>query len=218
MASIQFESTTSFRLIFIALGGIFVAGLLTWFMYFLIQTGEQKLDESRRSYMLDFVRVKRDESSERKERVPEKAPIEKAPPAPDIPQMDDSSSDIDAIPISALAAGRGGDVDINAFNIGTGDGEFLPIVKVVPVYPYRSLNAQFEGSCAVIYTVSANGSTKDIRVLEERCPHKDFQKPSVKAASKFKYKPKVLNGEAVEVHNVVNTFIFKLYNSEDDTE
>ena len=37
-----------------------------------------------------------------------------------------------------------------------------------------------------------------------------FEKASVKAATKFKYKPRVVDGEAIEVAGVQNKFTYEL--------
>ena len=62
--------------------GLLVAGSLTFFMHVLIESSEQDLDESGRANMLDFVRVKKDESSQRKEVKPKRPELNKPPPAP----------------------------------------------------------------------------------------------------------------------------------------
>ena len=67
-----------------------------------------------------------------------------------------------------------------------------------------------EGECVVIYTVTTNGSTRDVKVVENMCDDSVFWRASVEAAKKFKYKPRVIDGEAIEVHNVTNRFIYEL--------
>ncbi len=208
------KSKYSITTVLVAFVGVLVSGSLTWFMYFLIQSGQQSLDESGRSYMLDFVRIKREEVLQRKERKPERLPQNEAPPAPDMPNLDNTLDNVGAIPVADLSGDAGMGIDMDAFSIGAGDGEFLPIVKVAPVYPFKALNNWIEGSCSVMYTVTTNGSTTNVRVIEERCENKAFRRPSVEAAKRFKYKPKILNGEAIEVRNVVNTFLFEIKNKE----
>ena len=40
------------------------------------------------------------------------------------------------------------------------------------------------------------------------CDDSIFHKPSIEAAEKFKYKPRIIDGEAVEVFDVTNRFIY----------
>lgn len=198
-----------FRLLATTVAGLLVAGFLTWFMFILIQFGEKKIDESKRVQLLDFVRLKREESSVQKERRAERPKTTEAPPAPSTPDLNETDSDIAAIAVSDIPA----QVDMNMnMGIGSGisEGEFLPIVKVAPVYPAVAASRGIEGQCMVEYTVTTTGATKDIRVVEDQCTYSGFRKPSIAAAARFKYKPRIINGEPVEVQRVRNVFIFTL--------
>ena len=55
------------------------------------------------------------------------------------------------------------DANLNVGGVGFGvsDGEYLPIVKVAPVYPARALRMGIEGYCIVEFTVMPNEITKD---------------------------------------------------------
>lgn len=193
--------------------GFIAAGILTWFMYALIQFSERKIDESTRVHILDFVRLQREESSQRKDRKPEKPKVEKAPPAPATPDTSDMASNLDSIGISAMPTGTNMDINADGFGFGAGEGEFLPIVKVAPIYPVSASSRGIEGECLVEYTVTSTGATRDIVVVEDACTFSGFKKPSIVAASRFKYKPRVINGEAVEVHRVRNNFVYILDNT-----
>lgn len=197
------------RLLLTLVAGALGALLLTWFMFQLIHSSHHRLDESARVHMLDFVRVKRDESSARKQLKPSRPVQPDAPPQPSNPKSDDNSTDA-SLAISALPDGSGGDLDIGGLGFGGADGEFLPIVKVAPIYPPRALSNRIEGNCTVVYTVTINGSTRDVKVVEDMCTHKAFYRASVEAAEKFKYKPRVIDGEPVEVHDVHNRFIYEI--------
>ncbi|NNE37745.1 MAG: TonB family protein, partial [Gammaproteobacteria bacterium] len=74
----------------------------------------------------------------------------------------------------------------------------------------QALSRRIEGTCTVEYTVTTTGTTKDIRVLEDWCPDRVFHSVSIEAAKKFKYKPRVVDGVAIEVPGVKNMFIFEL--------
>lgn len=206
------------RLAMTLLFGVVFAGALTWFMYALIQFSEQKRDESARVHILDFVRLQREENSQRKDRKPEKPEVEKAPPTPTAPDSSDMSSDLDSIAISSMPTANNLDIDAGGLGFGAGEGEFLPIVKVAPIYPVSASSRGIEGECMVEYTVTTTGATKDIRVIDELCTFQGFKKPSVVAAGRFKYKPRVINGEAVEVQRVRNNFVYILDKAEDEQD
>jgi periplasmic protein TonB len=198
------------RVLATIVAGFVIAGALTWFMYALIQFTHMKSDDTARVQILDFVRLQRDESSQRKDRKPEKPKVEKAPPTPSTPDNSDMASNLDSIGISAMPTGNELDIGTGDMGFGSGEGEFLPIVKVAPIYPVSAAQRGIEGECTVEYTVTTTGATRDIYVVEDRCDYSGFKKPSIVAASRFKYKPRVINGEAVEVHRVRNIFIFML--------
>lgn len=203
----------SMRFALVLAVGIFVAMFLTWFMYVLIQSSEMRLDESQRMHMLDFVRLKREEVSQRQEKKPERPQVEEAPPAPATPQSDAAASDVDALGISEMPTSNDMDLNADGFSFGAGEGEYLPIVKVAPIYPASAASRGIEGYCTVEYTVTTNGSVRDVSVIDDECSSTAFRRPSVEAARKFKYKPRVVNGEAVEVTGVRNRFTYVLENA-----
>lgn len=86
--------------------------------------------------------------------------------------------------------------------------EYLPIIKVAPIYPRRAAERGIAGHCTIEYIVTDTGRTKEHKVVT--CSHKLFIEPSVDATKKFIYKPYVLNGSAVDVPGVQNMFLFEL--------
>ncbi|PCK08223.1 MAG: energy transducer TonB [Alteromonadaceae bacterium] len=97
---------------------------------------------------------------------------------------------------------------IGAIGAFSSDGDYLPIIKPAPKYPSRATAKGLEGYCTVEYTVTTTGETRDVVVVD--CPQKIFARSSVKAAGKFKYKPKVIDGEPIEVPGVRNRFTFQM--------
>ena len=95
---------------------------------------------------------------------------------------------------------------IGGFNAG--EGEYLPIVKVAPIYPNRALSRGIEGWCIVEYTVTRNGTVENGKVVE--CTSSLFANASLKASSKFKYKPRVINGTPIDVPGVQHKITFEL--------
>ncbi|AQA17536.1 energy transducer TonB [Halioglobus japonicus] len=101
------------------------------------------------------------------------------------------------------------DVEISSTGMSSGDGEYLPIVKVAPIYPRRAQTRGITGYCIVEYTVTTSGAIRDPQAVDCQ-PSGVFEKASVKAALKFKYKPRVVDGEAIEVAGVQNKFTYEL--------
>jgi protein TonB len=208
----QFEDRRyAIRLLLLSAAGAVGAMLLTWFMYELIHSSRQRLDETERAHLVDFVRLQREEASLPKRRRLERPVSTEAPPAPVAAQTDTQQTDsVLAVSETLDISGLGTDIKIGGLGFDSSDGEYLPIVKIAPVYPQRALFMSIEGQCVVEYTVTTAGTTRDVKVLEDLCTDRIFYKSSIEAAKKFKYKPRIIDGEAVEVHRVRNRFIYEL--------
>ncbi|MCV2883637.1 energy transducer TonB [Aestuariibacter sp. AA17] len=196
-------------LIAFALSLVITLGLF-YVMQSLIKMGGSALTEPPRGNVLDFVRVKQEETVEKKERKPKKPPKpEEPPPQMQQPQLDSPSPDAEGASMN-FAADVAGDVALEGgLALENGDGEYLPIVKVSPVYPRRALSRGIEGYVIVEFTVTKQGSVKDPVVIEAN-PADIFNQAAVDAALKFKYKPRVINGEATEVSGVQNRISFQI--------
>jgi len=194
--------------------GIIIATVVTlslfWLMQYLIATADRSLNEDSAGSLVDFVRVKRDENIERRQLKPKKPPPPDAPPPqPPTPQLDDLNPNAEKIAISAVPVTT--DIEMTGgFSLGVGEGDYLPIVKVAPIYPNRALTRGIEGYCVVQYTVTRQGTTKDPVVIENQCTSTLFHRASLNASLKFKYKPRIIDGEAVEVSGVQNKFTYEI--------
>lgn len=139
---------------------------------------------------------------------PEKPQLDDTPP-PDVPEQAfdniDGSATVGNLGAGDLVAGL--DLSIGA-GISASDGEYLPIVKVAPQYPRQALKRNLEGDVVLEYTVSTNGSVKDPKVLFSTDPI--FNKSAVESALRYKYKPRVVDGQALEVPGVRTRIKFRL--------
>ncbi len=191
--------------------GAVVTLSLFWLMQYLITTADRSLDEAKRGALLDFVRIKKSEVIARKQIKPKKPPPPQAPPPqPPTPKLDKLNPSAEKIGITAVPVATDIDLTSGGFSLGVGEGDYLPIVKVAPIYPRRAQSRGVEGFCIVEYTVTRLGATKDARVVPGQCTSALFEKVSVAASLKFKYKPRVIDGQAVEVPGVRNKFTYEL--------
>jgi protein TonB len=189
------------------LSGVLVTFTLLWIMQVLIATGKRAIVDEADINLGDFIRVKKEEVVRRDEDEPEKPPEIDEPP-PDTPPQQTDDLDTSATisiggPAGKLQLGKMG-----GGRIGLGDGDYLPIVKVAPIYPRRAQTRGLEGQCLVEFTVDTTGAVKDAFVVE--CTSSLFQKASVNAVLKFKYKPRVIDGVAEEVPGIQHIITFKL--------
>jgi protein TonB len=198
------------RLVIGIILGLVVTAALFWTMQYLIETADRELNEGNSGNLVDFVRLKRDESIERRQLKPKKPPPPDAPPPqPPTPQLDNLNPNAEKIAISAAPVET--DIEMTGgFSLGVGEGDYLPIVKVSPIYPQRALSRGVEGYCVVQYTVTKQGTIRDPIVLEDQCTSSLFHRASLQASLKFKYKPRVIDGQAVEVPGVQNKFTYEI--------
>ena len=87
--------------------------------------------------------------------------------------------------------------------------EFLPLIKVAPVYPSYALERNLQGHVLLEFAVTAAGAVRDPVVVEAEPPGV-FDRAALNAVSRFKYKPKVVAGETVEVTGVRNRIVFEV--------
>lgn len=206
----QAQTSGSMRIVVGLVLAVMVTLSLFWLMQYLIETADRTLNDQDAGSMVDFVRVKRDEEVQRDNRKPKKPPPPEAPPPqPPQPQLANLDANPSKIAISAVPVET--DIEMSGgFSLGIGEGDYLPIVKVAPIYPNRALSRGTEGYCVVQYTVTRQGTTKDPFVVDGQCTSSLFHSASVNAALKFKYKPRVIDGNAVEVPGVQNKFTYEI--------
>ena len=102
-------------------------------------------------------------------------------------------------------------------------GDYLPILKVQPRYPRSAQRAGLSGWVVVGFTVTREGDVRDVHVVNncvsrvplsaEPCqgsPHDAFDASAIRAARMFKYPPSRLNGEAVDVPDVVHKITYEI--------
>lgn len=105
----------------------------------------------------------------------------------------------------------------NLDEIKAGDSDYSPISKVGPIYPYPALTQGIQGYCVIQYTVTSLGTVRDPSVIEDQCTSSLFIAPSIEAALKFRYKPRIIDFVAVDVPGVENKFTFQIsYDLPDD--
>ena len=191
----------------IVIGTVVTLSLL-FVMHLLILYGEDAVQKERTRHNLDFVRVKRNESLNTEDFTPEKPPKPPETP-PETPPQDMDNVDPNAPTINIRAP----DVNMNSDIGGPGgmniaEGDYLPIVRVAPVYPARALSRGLEGHVDMSFTVTQTGTVIDPVVLFSTSSL--FERAATRAVLKFKYKPRVVDGIPVDVPNVKTRITFRI--------
>lgn len=193
---------------------VILAPLLTfglfWVMGALISV-DYELEEGRAGLKVDWVRLRKDDAPvETKDREPpEREKPDQRPPPPSVqtakanvdPGAGGSALAPNIDPTEALGEALGA--------AGGADRDVVPLVEIRPEYPMRARQRGLEGWVTVQFTVSRAGTVKDATVVASH-PGRVFDRAALQAIRKWKYNPKIENGQAVERPNQRHTFTFDM--------
>lgn len=87
-------------------------------------------------------------------------------------------------------------------------GDAMLIMAPAVIFPRRMLSRGIEGYVIVEFTVTTEGTVRNVVVLESS--HSGFEQAAIKAATQMKYKPNVVDGTPQPVHNVMYRFTFNI--------
>jgi len=194
------------RYVFSIVVGSIITLSLIFVMHLLIEHAEDAISKEGTKHMLDFVRVKRNETLNTEDYTPEKPPKPPEVP-PEIPPQDMDTVDPNAPTINVAPPTVATNVDIGGpGGMNIAEGDYLPIVRVAPVYPARALSRGVEGYVDMSFTVTTTGTVKDPVVLFSTSSL--FDRAATRAVLKFKYKPRVVDGVPVDVPGVKTRITF----------
>jgi periplasmic protein TonB len=130
-------------------------------------------------------------------------------PAPVLPSASNPVSKPETSASSATTAAN------KSTKIGAGDAQnkaassgVVALVRVKPNYPARAASRHIEGWVKIEFTVNPSGSVANARVIGASPPG-IFDEAALDAIKKWKFKPKIVNGNAV-VQRAVQTLKFTL--------
>ena len=89
------------------------------------------------------------------------------------------------------------------------DGDVMPLVRPNPEYPASAISRQLEGWVQVQFSVTAVGSVRDAIVVASE-PGTTFDEAALKAIARWRYNPRVVDGEAVERVGLQTVIRFEL--------
>ncbi|MEJ2128364.1 MAG: energy transducer TonB [Woeseiaceae bacterium] len=196
------------RYAFAVVIGTVVTLSLLFVMHLLIASGKAALTKPRDRANLEFVRVRRNESLNVEDFTPEKPPKPPETP-PETPPQEMDNIDPNAPAINVAPPTVTANTDIGGpGGMNIAEGDYLPIVRVAPVYPARALSRGLEGYVDMEFTVTTTGTVKDPVVLFSTSSL--FERAATRAVLKFKYKPRVQDGIPVEVPGVKTRITFQI--------
>ena len=143
----------------------------------------------------------------------EPPPEEEDPPPPEMPapeidrpqqmDVDLSTPEIDA-PMSMAGEPYLGEFSGSGDSSALGrpgkpniDSNVVPSLRIPPTYPKRALRSGIEGIVTVEFTITIDGSVKDAEIIEAKPPN-IFDKSVLRAISKWKFNPDMVDDKPVE--------------------
>lgn len=183
-----------------ALTGTGVAVLMLWLMQLLVASPTQQLPTAEAIRSIEFVRLKREENLQLKERLPPPPPERSVPPPR--PRLDLYTAVQPVLPRLDIAM----NLEI-PLNLGEGptlgplaasqvDSGFIPLSRQPPEYPYKAARRGIEGWVRVSFDVTATGNVENVEVIESDPPGV-FDIAASRAVLRWRFKPRMVNGEAV---------------------
>lgn len=204
-----------------------LAGFITVALFYLMQAliagGRSPMTKNESIQLVNFVRIKQQMHVETKQLEPKQPPPPDQPPPPmhqsfqpeTVSNVGYSMSPPDMKVQSPIQGG--------GFSIS--DSDYLPLVKVEPIYPQRAISLGLSGWVIVRFTVTPMGTVTQPVVLQNcawiqpphaqggEChdsPNPVFNSASIRAALKFKYKPRIIDGKPIATEGVENKITFDL--------
>jgi protein TonB len=184
-------------------GSLTLATLVTLALFFqmraLVWRGDGGMEPQRQRLPVDFVRTRRDSEVETKQRQrPERIEpkVQPRPPTLDVSKTAPPQQRIASIPAPAfrpslsLAGGP-------TLGSASTDADVVPIIRINPQYPVRAQARGVEGWVHLRFTVTRQGTTTDIEVIDAD-PKGYFERSAKNAVRKYKYKPRIEGGAAVD--------------------
>jgi protein TonB len=110
---------------------------------------------------------------------------------PDLPRMNMPDLDLSLVAGDGMFIGNFQQVD------RTAEGDIIPVVVIRPIYPREAAISGTQGWVKVEFTITESGTVKDPQVVEAD-PPRVFNRAAIRAILKWKFKPRVVEGIAVE--------------------
>ena len=140
---------------------------------------------------------------------PEEPPPARLPEPPPTPRTILPADESAAAPVRiALATPSPSGTWEGKVTVAANDGPLVAVLRVQPNYPARAVTQGLEGFVVVEFTVTPDGSTADHRVIESS--HGLFESAAIRAAERFRFRPRVIDGVPVATRGVRNLFRFEM--------
>ncbi len=183
---------------------------LFYFMQALIATGDEFDERINVIKIVDATMP--DITLEVIEEIDKPEPIEEVEEeTPDTPDKQITLSDGPSLNIQRANLDLDTGLQLSNATISATDGDYLPLVAIAPQYPTRAAQRGITGWCLVSFTVDGQGNVAaDTIIVVDAEPPNIFNRSSERAAARFKFQPRVIDGVGVSVPGVQYLFTYVL--------
>jgi protein TonB len=194
--------------------GVPIAAVVTFLLFMLMQrlifTEEVRPEEAGEELRISIREDVEEVDVRQRELTPDDVEdVEPPPPPPQIERQaaeqpsEDLSTIVGEIPEFENPQLTGADV---SFNVSDRDAQ--PLVRIPPQYPPRAAERGIEGTCQFTFDVTPDGTPTNIQIMQ--CDSSLFERASIRAVERWRYEPKIVDGNAVWRRGVVSSFDFQL--------
>jgi len=186
------------------LGATVTAGLLL-LMHTLIETSHGAVVVDAPRHEINFVRVKKESKLHTiDDRLPDPIEVVDPPPISPVNEWEPGAAKV-TIPISERPEVPAGAAVLSG---RTMDGPLVSIVSVQPAYPVTASQRGLEGFVVVQFDVTETGLVENVSVVDSS--HSLFEKSAVRAAYRARFKPRVVEGQALASKGLQRLFTFEM--------
>jgi protein TonB len=197
---------------------LLVGAVITFFLYvlmaYLVDADDTFSSTKKESIVIEINSTPPESKAQTRTRVPPPPP----PPPPEPPKQqvvqEASSTDAGTIGFNAPT------VDVGGVNNGIGDpsgammrdGDATPIVRIEPKYPVQAARDGINGWVKMRFSIMPDGSVDEIEVVDAE-PKRVFDREAIRALKRWKYSPKIENGQALKQTGIMVQLDFNLDNA-----
>ncbi len=148
------------------------------------------------------VDIPEDAATKKRQKPKPPPPPKKPPPPPKMqvsnPDVNPDQLDLDMPNLDVPLSGAGGLMGLNFAAVDRGaEGDIIPLVRIQPQYPRQAAISRIEGWVTITFIITPLGTVTQPKVVDSK-PPRIFDREAIRAILKWKFKPRVVDGQAVD--------------------